>query len=198
MKETMVKQTVKVNPAEEHPGVSEKFFFWLNQANRSRQSCKSFEFGLWRAQFTGNLKSNFVIFLIKYAVFSGMVKLPAIWGSSVLDPFPLTINGLHLLHTTAQVNRCPHIDKIPGAVKTYFVAMWASLQLYLFNGFIFVWRQKYLNCLRRAASGSWWGHVLSSHNWLGYSIFCSMKDRHTLQECQADALSVFSTITAVI
>lgn len=110
MKETMVKQTVKVNPAEEHPGVSEKFFFWLNQANRSRQSCKPFEFGLWRAQFTGNLKSNFVIFLMVYAVFSGTVKLPLIWESSVLDPFPLTINGLHLLHTTVQVNRCPHID----------------------------------------------------------------------------------------
>lgn len=36
MKETKVKQTVKVNAAEEHPGISEKLFFWLNQANRSR------------------------------------------------------------------------------------------------------------------------------------------------------------------
>lgn len=29
------------------------------------------------------------------------------------------------------------LTKIPGAVKMYFVAIWASVQLYLFNGFIF-------------------------------------------------------------
>lgn len=89
MKEMMVKQPVKVNHTEGCPGISEIFFFWLSQANRSGKSCKPFEFGLWRAQFTGQFKSDSVILLMKYADPSSMVKLLPVWGNELWDRFSL-------------------------------------------------------------------------------------------------------------
>jgi len=67
------------------------FFFWLNQASRIIYSWKLFGLELWRAQCTGNLKSDFVILFVKCADLSGVVILLPVWISFPSDSFPLKI-----------------------------------------------------------------------------------------------------------
>lgn len=119
-----------------------------------------------------------------------------------MDCFLLIKNGLHVLFT---VNCCifavymtAYLPKIPVSDKTYFIAAWTSLQLYPFIGFTFVWRQKYLKRLKIVVFGSWWGHLFSSCNGLGYWMFCSMKGAFSRDSRQMLCLTFFNTIITVI